>query len=451
MTARILTGIDQPPTARRQTHRNVLFRTAALIAGTVLAAFVLTPPATACPNLPGDLDGDGAVIVADLQTLAGCWSAPDIANPNCPVADLDGDTDVDLLDFATMQQNATAPVCTGLQVPYLNISYDGGVSFVPHIGPSPISYFLTWSIAAANDRGLMYLHSADQLWYSLDDGCSWTALPYPVVGRYCLTVGPGGVVYAWPDNGNATDLYYVTPVAGDKLNLQSGRTPADLCGFTVDPRDADHVRACGTDGQLYDSKDRGTNWSPVGMRGSTGSSVLGYFAAFDPTNLDHVVYGQASSGGAVPLDGGQSWSPCTGLAPNNRANFFKAVFSPVDPNIVYGMALNLPENLAGDPSEGRHIYVSTDGGQSFTPVLSAFSEGVELQNGPVMAADPRDANVFYFLRSVKPQWGGTNFYTYNRLTDTVSFINNSTIPVVRSMAFSPRHPCQLLIGFEFVP
>jgi hypothetical protein len=451
MTARVPACIDQPTTACRQTHRNVPFRAAATIAGTVFAILALALPATACPNLPGDLDGDAAVITADLQTLAGCWSAPNVPNPNCPIADLDGDADVDLFDFATMQQNETAPACSGLQVPYLNITYDGGLSFVPHVGPPPTSYFLTWSIAAANDHGLIYLHSDNKLWYSLDDGCAWTALPDPVVGRYCLTVGPGGVVYAWPDNGNATNIYCVYPATADKLSSQSGLAPADLCGFTVDPGNADHVRACGNDGQLYDSKDRGASWSPVGMRASTGSSVLGYFAAFDPTNPDHVIYGQASSGGAVTLDGGQSWSPCAGLAPDTRANFFKAVFSPVDPNIVYGMAINLVENLAGDPSEGRHIYVSTDGGQSFTPVLSAYSEGVELQNGPVMAADPRDANVFYFLRSVKPLWGGTNFYTYNRLTDTVTFINNSTIPTVRSMEFSPRHPCELLIGFEFVP
>jgi len=53
---------------------------------------------------PGDLNGDGFVNADDLGIFAGCLAGPEwTVAPECGAADLDGDSDVDLADFARLQ------------------------------------------------------------------------------------------------------------------------------------------------------------------------------------------------------------------------------------------------------------------------------------------------------------------------------------------------------------
>ncbi len=62
-------------------------------------------------GIPGDLDGDGDVDLVDFSTLSVCFSGaggarPDSCSPaDFALADLDGDGDVDLIDFSTFQTN----------------------------------------------------------------------------------------------------------------------------------------------------------------------------------------------------------------------------------------------------------------------------------------------------------------------------------------------------------
>ena len=58
-------------------------------------------------SMPGDLDGDGDVDLADFVLFADCLSGPGVAYPvGCDAADLEGagDGDVDLADFAVFQE-----------------------------------------------------------------------------------------------------------------------------------------------------------------------------------------------------------------------------------------------------------------------------------------------------------------------------------------------------------
>jgi hypothetical protein len=53
------------------------------------------------PGIPGDLDGDGDVTLADLGLWLDCLKGPGQPVPSGGLAaDIDGDADVDLLDFA---------------------------------------------------------------------------------------------------------------------------------------------------------------------------------------------------------------------------------------------------------------------------------------------------------------------------------------------------------------
>jgi len=58
-----------------------------------------------CPAaVPGDLDHDGVVSIADFASFAACAPGPEVSMPpDCGSADLDGDSDVDLGDFAIFQ------------------------------------------------------------------------------------------------------------------------------------------------------------------------------------------------------------------------------------------------------------------------------------------------------------------------------------------------------------
>ncbi len=61
--------------------------------------------ATAIAQLPGDLDANGEVNLADLVDFVGCLDGPDgiTVNPACDSGNFDSDTDIDLRDFAGFQ------------------------------------------------------------------------------------------------------------------------------------------------------------------------------------------------------------------------------------------------------------------------------------------------------------------------------------------------------------
>jgi hypothetical protein len=54
---------------------------------------------------PGDMDGDGDVDLVDFAEWEPCLSGPDVTpDPGCEAADLDSDNDVDINDFASFQE-----------------------------------------------------------------------------------------------------------------------------------------------------------------------------------------------------------------------------------------------------------------------------------------------------------------------------------------------------------
>ncbi len=77
------------------------------VSGLLLPAVLLLFGGTvASAQLPGDLDGNGEVNLADLVDFVGCMNGPDggSVDPTCDPGDFDPDTDIDLRDFAGFQK-----------------------------------------------------------------------------------------------------------------------------------------------------------------------------------------------------------------------------------------------------------------------------------------------------------------------------------------------------------
>ncbi|MEO3867577.1 hypothetical protein ABGB18_01970 [Nonomuraea sp. B12E4] len=272
-----------------------------------------------------------------------------------------------------------------------------------------------------------------------DAGCSWTPVG-KVNGSYIeLVAARDGRAYAWDRDGN---LSLVTPGEITPLTSPAGR----LRGLGTDRRRGDHLRAADGSGQLYDSRDGGRTWRPLGVPAWPQDDLLMvYTTAFDPDNLDHVVLGAAGHGARVTFDGGRTWKTSTGLGEEGaKVNVFSATVSPAKPNIVYVMGLNLAESDAGAPSDGRHIYRSSDGGRTFTPVVDQ-GNGITLSNGPVLAAHPKDPGVLYFEFGTAWAATGTDIYTYDFRRNRVTTRHND-YDRVTSFAFNPSNARVMYLG-----
>ena len=353
--------------------------------------------------------------------------------------------------------------CQAVHRPYATISDDGGQSFVPYRGAPITEYSLTWGLAATAVPGLVYMHAANALWVSENDGCTWTQFGSTAFNLFRIATGSGDVAYAWSED--RSKFFYRLEPNGGRTGYLATENPApefELVGFGVDANDSSHVRAVGQTGQIWESFEGGaaTTWTAIGEPANP-QAVFAYFAAFDPNDLDHVVFGQPTEGGFVTFDGGQSWDrslfisdPRGQGAPPGQASdnifAFTGVISPVDGNIVYARAVDHEQLNAGDPSNGRYVYLSVDGGASFVPAIHEIADGVPLPTQPLMVADSNDANVVHLVRSGSPFFGGTTFYRYDGSTDTTTSTTNQIIPIVRSITFSRQTPGRFIVGFEIV-
>jgi hypothetical protein len=301
----------------------------------------------------------------------------------------------------------------------------------------------TLGLAALDVPNVLLAVQDRTLLRSANAGCRWTSLgDIPSVSDgfpLFLTAAPGGRAYAWADN--RPDLARVDGTVVTPL-----RAPvASIIGLAADGTNGDVVRLAGDDGTVWESTDGGGRWSQMMALPSDAGVLFAYRAAFDPSNLDHIVFGTAVAGAFVTHDGGKNWTTSAGFNPTGgSANVFQVIFSPADPRVVWAMGLNFAEYDAGDPSEGKHIYRSTDGGDTFTAVVTKSAD-VTLVNGPVMAAHPTDADVLYFVFGTGFANYGTDLFRYDAATATLTHTHNA-YDGVDAIAFNPTDPSFLYLG-----
>jgi hypothetical protein len=275
---------------------------------------------------------------------------------------------------------------------------------------------------------------------STDAGCSWNVLGLLPAGTFppYLMAAPEGRAYGWSPNRDT-----LFSIAGDRITTLV--SPAgDIGGLGVDSADALHVRVVGA-GAIHESRDGGATWS---RRASLPANILLYEVEFDPNNLDHALAGTASDGAFVTFDGGTTWTRSSGFSKIEKpsVNVFNLVVSPVDSSVVWAMALDLAEGQSA--SGGRHIYRSTDGGLSFTPVVDSSAD-VRLTNGPVMAAHPTNRDVLLFFFGTYFQQYGTDIFTYDAAQQRLRTFHHP-IDGINSVAFNPVDPDTVYFGGEVV-
>lgn len=223
------------------------------------------------------------------------------------------------------------------------------------IGPSPMNEgggtdngLVTAIAVNPNNQNVLYLGTRQGgVWRSGDQGNTWTPL---FDQQLALGIGePGGVAI---DPNNTTTIYVGT----------SGRVASNAEPDTI------LQNAAG----LFKSTDGGASWIALGSgfpAANTGNASL--FASqnqwinviiVDPAN-SNVLYLGSTRGVFTSSDGGQNWTPAAGINGDARSLVLD-LSTPPGARILYAGV------------SGRGAFSSTNGGISFTRVLSAATPAV---------------------------------------------------------------------------
>jgi hypothetical protein len=330
-----------------------------------------------------------------------------------------------------------APACDSVTgTGAVTFTHDEGATLAPMDQTlTPPTY--TFGVVALGPNVVVATSGADVL-RSTDAGCTWSVIGASGDGTMVLRAAGDDRAYGFGDNQTA-----LIRVDGDTVTALTA--PGNLVGLGVDPANPDHVRVGDSAGQLWDSTDAGDSFTPLGSPPIDDTS-LAYRVAFDPADLDHVLVGTLGAGVFVTHDGLESrWGAGTGLSSNDRSNGFNLAVSPADGDVVWVEAYDLSDL---DDTTARHIYRSTDGGDTFTAAVD--SADAILFNGNPLFPHPTDANVVYFSYGTSYQNYGTDLFRYDAGTDTVTHTHNP-FHRVWAAAFLPGDPTWMWLGVSIEP
>ncbi|GLZ75976.1 hypothetical protein Afil01_07830 [Actinorhabdospora filicis] len=350
------------------------------------------------------------------------------------------------------------PSCASVSGPgAITFSKDDGATLAPATRPGPVVY--TNGLAALETPDTLVAVQEVTAWpgggttvtvhRSTDAGCSWSPVATLPSGQNVRATAAGGSrAYLWSDSP-VRGLYRLD---GTTVTTLTDPTPAGATGLTADPYDPDHVVIGDNAGRLYETWDGGAVWGTLGGNAGGIGVHSGYDTTVDPGDLAHAVVG-ASGAAYVTFDGGVNWTRSAGLdlTPGGRfgVNVFSVAVSPVDGDVVYAAALDIDQNDAHDPTDGRHIYRSTDGGRTFAPIADQGGD-ITIYNGPNLFPSPVDAGTLYFEFGSNYAGTGTFVYKYSATTGVVTFTHND-YHGLGALAFNPANPATLYLGLAVEP
>ena len=245
-----------------------------------------------------------------------------------------------------------------------------GIVWSP-IGPSPIAEssasnngMVTAIAVNPNNSNIIYIGAtAGGVWRSRDAGKNWQ----PLFDRQiAIGIGePGGIAI---DPSNTDTIYAGT----SQRNLLGDANPT----FFNSPNPAQG---------LFKSQDGGSSWIQLGSgfpSTNTGNALATFFnndinvVIVDPAN-SNVVYCAAANGIWVSQNGGLNWS----LGVNSGGDVRSLVLDPTSPanaRILYAGIVS----FEGRGAPGRGVFTSTNGGATWTPILTGATPVVASAIGP---------------------------------------------------------------------
>jgi photosystem II stability/assembly factor-like uncharacterized protein len=252
---------------------------------------------------------------------------------------------------------------------------------------------------ALSQPNIAYAGSADAVYYSADGGRTWQRVSGGQNGW-----GPPGVRAGFPidfqvDPRDPDRIFANNYGGGNFLSTDGGRTWAVASkGYTgaqvrdvaVDPPAAGRVFAAARSG-LFVSTDGGDDW--VGLSTPPAAALEWYVVAIDPANPQHVLAANNWNGVILQShDGGRAWRPVS-QRPDESMSWRAIAFAPSDPATVYaGTSAFFSAGTFDDQMPAGGIYVSRDGGATWTPANDALSQEANVTS---LAVDPYDRQVVY--------------------------------------------------------
>lgn len=324
----------------------------------------------------------------------------------------------------------------------VSFTSDEGATITPTSMPQQRLQYL-YGVVPAGRNTLLAVDHRGTVQTSTDAGCSW-APTASVSGLDVprLTAAADGSAYVWDQNGLA--LHRVRGKTVTALPPVATGTSTGVAALAVDRYVPRHVRVVLGDGTVRDSYDSGATFRTTGR--APAADLFVYSAAIDQTNLNHIVVGTMSQGVYTTWLGGWVWSHAKLGQPGDRINAFSVAVSPANPFVVWAQGINQTENDAHVPSEGRHVYRSTDGGHTFRVAVDHKPGEVTLVNGALLAPHPTNPALLYFVFGTSYANYGTDLFRYDARRDALSVRHNDHHGI-KSIAFNPRDPSVMYLGF----
>ncbi len=194
------------------------------------------------------------------------------------------------------------------------------------------------------------------------------------------------------ERGGANPAASAAPGQINWTEIGPGNVGGRINSIWIDPSNAQHLIVGAAGGGLWQSSDGGGSWSAVSE--FPGSLAVGAIAQLPSGTLlvgtgDQFNEYQPGDGMFSSTDGGNTWNPILGTAPKSNIDPWSAINSiTVSSDGIVLAATGLQGGFAGG------IQRSTDGGQTWTPVLP---NAVQLASGSSggsldVAFDPNNPN-----------------------------------------------------------